>query len=778
MSTNPKASIRRVRGGHATARAIILALGIGAQPVLAAPFPAEFELSSLLTANGGNGSAGFALNGILAGDLSGIAVSGAGDINGDGIGDLIIGAPEAKFGGAPPGNVGPAGQSYVVFGRAGGGFPAEFELSSLLPANGGNGSAGFVLNGAAFAGIGSGWSVSAAGDVNGDGVDDLLIGAPFCCVSGQAYVVFGRGPEAGGFPAEYELSSLLPANGGNGSAGFVLLTNANDAENVGGSVAAAGDVNGDGIDDVMVGDPSGSPGGHAFAGQSYVVLGRSQPQGGQPVFPALFDLSSLLAVNGGNGSAGFVLHGIAGEAETGDPDDIGDQSGSTVGEAGDINGDGVDDIFVSAPFANPHGRQEAGQAYVLFGRNQRSGQFPAEIELSSLLAANGGNGSVGFAVNGAAIDDLAGGRSASPAGDVNDDGVDDFLASARGADAGGRVDAGQSYVIFGESAGGFPAEIELSSLLVANGGNGSMGFALNGIDSGDGSSRTAGGAGDINGDGVDDMLISSNFADPGGRESAGESYVVFGRKQGSGSFPAEFELSSLLAVNGGDGSNGLLLNGVAADDTSGGSASLAGDVNVDGIDDVIIGALVADPGGRLDAGQSYVVFGRPTPPECDGVTATIVGTDAGDLLFGTARPDVIQALSGNDVIFGFGGNDIICGGRGNDTLYGNTGNDNVLGDEGFDALFGGVGNDQLHGGADNDRAFGEAGMDGILGGSGDDALFGGAGDDRLSGNEGNDRLFGQAANDSMDGGTDIDRCDGDGGNNDTAANCEQVANVP
>ncbi|WP_413171702.1 integrin alpha [Anabaena azotica] len=156
-----------------------------------------FNLSNL------NGSNGFKINGITANDLSGFSVSSAGDINGDGFDELIIGAYAAD----PNGSY--SGQSYVVFGKNGG-FTSALNLSDL------NGSNGFIINGiTAFDNFGR--SVSSAGDVNGDGFDDLIIGAlgadPNGSISGQSYVVFGK---SGGFTSSFNLSDL------NGSNGFAI----------------------------------------------------------------------------------------------------------------------------------------------------------------------------------------------------------------------------------------------------------------------------------------------------------------------------------------------------------------------------------------------------------------------------------------------------------------------------------------------------------------------------------------------------------------------------
>ena len=451
-------------GGRVEAGQSYVVFGSGAG------FPAEFELSSL------DGSNGFALTGIAAGDNSGWSVNGPGDVNGDGFDDLLIGAPNAD-----PGGRNQAGQSYVVFG-SGAGFPAEVELSRL------DGSNGFTLNGTRSS-I-SGRAVSGAGDVNGDGFADLLIGAPFAGpggrnLAGRSYVVFGSGA---GFPAEVELSSL------DGSNGFAL--NGIAVEDTSGSaVSGAGDVNGDGFADLLIGAQFADPGGRERAGQIYVVFGSDAG------FPAEIELSSL------DGNNGFALNGIA------TLDHL-----RFVSEAGDVNGDGFDDLLIGAYSADPGGRYFAGQSYVVYGSGAG---FPAEVELSSL------DGSNGFALNGIARGD-ASGRSVSALGDFNGDGTDDFLIGAHRADPGGQDRAGQSYVVYG-SAAGFPAEVELSSL------DGTNGFALNGIVADGLSGLGVSGPGDINGDGLADLLI--------GAVGAGQSYVVYGSVAG---FPATFELSSLL----------------------------------------------------------------------------------------------------------------------------------------------------------------------------------------------------------------------------------------
>ncbi len=525
-------------------------------------FPAVVKLSDL------DGQSGFRIDGVTAGDQAGWFVSLAGDINGDGIDDLIIGAKRAD----PDGNI-QAGSSYVVFGRdvsVAGDFPATLDLSTL------DGSNGFRLDGVA-AGDYSGVTVSSAGDINGDGIDDLVIAASNASPgginsAGSSYVVFGRDVSAvGNFPAVVKLADL------DGSDGF-RIDGVAAFDQAGYSASFAGDINGDGIDDLILGAQfadSNVP----STGSGFVVFGRDVSVVGD--FPATLNLSDL------DGSNGFRMDGVA----------TGDRTGRSVSAAGDINGDGIDDLIIGALRADPDGISDAGSTYVVFGRDVSAvGEFPATLSLSSL---DGGNG---FRLAGVELEELSG-AVVSAAGDINGDGIDDVIISALGADPDGNTNAGSSYVVFGRdvsAVGDFPATLYLSSL------DGSTGFRLDGVAPGDSSGDSVSAA-DVNGDGIDDLIIGAGGASPDGIHSAGSTYVVFGRDvSAAGEFPATMNLSTL------DGTNGFRIDGVANSDNAGYSVSGAGDINGDGVDDVIIGAFLASPGGITEAGSIYVVFGSDT----------------------------------------------------------------------------------------------------------------------------------------------------------------------
>ena len=296
-------------------------------------FDSELDLTSL------DGNNGFIISGIDEFDRLGSSVSSAGDINGDGFDDLIIGAPYTKYYSYRGFRIS-EGEAYVVFGTTDG-FDSELDLTSL------DGNNGFIISGIdEFDRLGS--SVSSAGDINGDGFDDLIIGAPytkyysyrgFRISEGEAYVVFGT---TDGFDSELDLTSL------DGSNGFTISGIDNDDNLLGFAVSSAGDFNGDGFDDIIIGAPVADSANGEYSGEVYLLFGKSNG------FNADIDLTELDA------NDGFIITGL----------NKFDQLGSSVSSAGDIDGDGFDDLIISAPLANSGSSAfNNGEAYIIFGFN-------------------------------------------------------------------------------------------------------------------------------------------------------------------------------------------------------------------------------------------------------------------------------------------------------------------------------------------------------------------------------------------------------------------------
>ncbi len=473
-------------------------------------FPEIIKLEDL------NGQNGFKLDGETSGDQSGISVSAVGDINSDGVVDLLIGAPY---------HAGRTGRSYMVFGGPGVGQSGDLPLSGL------NGANGFKLDGEATS-DGSGYSVSAAGDINSDGYTDLLIGAPY---KSRCYVVFG-GPGVGS-------SGIIALSSLNGTNGF-KLDGENDRDDSGISVSAVGDINGDGYTDVVIG-ADGYPNG-SYKGRCYVVFGG--PGVGQS---GDLPLSSL------NGSNGFKLDGENNQ----------DSSGYSVSAIGDINGDGQNDMVIGA-WRYPSGIGK-GRSYVVFGG--------PGVGNSGTLALSSLNGINGFKLDAENNYDYSG-YSVSAAGDINDDGYADLMIGAFGYLYPEDINKGRSYVVFGGLGVGKTGDLLLSSL------SGSNGFKLDGENNYDRSGWSVSAAGDINGDGYTDIVIGADGYPSGSYK--GRCYVVFGG-------PGVGQSGDLL-LSSFNGTNGFKLDGENNKDSSGHSISAAGDINGDSVDDLVIGAYEYD----------------------------------------------------------------------------------------------------------------------------------------------------------------------------------------
>ena len=430
----------------------------------------------------------------------GWAVGPLGDMDGDGLDDFVVGARD--WTNSPGDKVGAANIFYTT-------------PSGALPATGSDASTVGESHGDQF-----GHSVSGRGDVDGDGVPDLIVGAPrndrAGGDSGTAYVFQG------------------PVSSTDGSTAYIKLTG-EAGDQAGFDVALGGDATGDAIGDILVGAPRNDLGG-GDSGAAFLVFG-----GG---------VSGPVAV----ASAADAV--FVGELS-------GDRAGFAVDWAGDVDGDGLDDVLVGANEMNALGGND-GRAYVLLA--PLGGTISLAGADTVLTAADSGDRAAS-AVTGA--------------GDLDDDGLSDFAIGAPQNDA-LAGNAGAAYVWYGSPS--LPAAASLSSsptVLL-----GEVGSDLAGT--------SVASAGDTNGDGVPELLVGAPESDVSGGK-AGATYLVIRPPLGT---------SSLGAAD-------ARFLGEAAPSLSGFAVSTAGDVDGDLYADILIGAPGFKAGGQNNSGATYLLLGGP-----------------------------------------------------------------------------------------------------------------------------------------------------------------------
>ena len=459
-----------------------------------------------------------------AGDWAGYSVAPAGDVNNDGYDDLVIGAP--YFG--PDADKGD-GKGYLVLGRPRDQWPADH--------------VGLAQADASFTGPDSvpyrsdmlARQVYTAGDVNGDGYDDFLVSHWMYSMPearGRAYLFLGRAQVDWGqaFPVEEADASFVGESQYDYASWYV---------------STVGDVNGDGLDDFAITATGNEEGGGYQAGQVYLFLGRAAADWGHD-----FDLAQADAT-------------FLGEAE-------GDRAGRSATGVGDVNADGYADFMIGA-IGSDYSAEDAGQAYLLLGRP--AADWGRDMPLSMADASFVGE---------AAGDQL--GRRVAWAGDANGDGYDDFLLGASYNDQ-VALEAGKAYLFLGRPAADwglhYPAVQADASFL--------------GEVEWDEAGRRVSGAGDINDDGYDDFLICAPHSDRAA-DLAGATYFFYGRPDAGWGHDVPLAEADII------------YEGEAANDRAGYDLARAGDFDGDGVEDMILGAYRSDePGGS--GGVAYVLFG-------------------------------------------------------------------------------------------------------------------------------------------------------------------------
>ncbi len=472
-----------------------------------------------------------------------------------------------------------------------------------------------------------GLSVRSAGDVNGDGYDDVIIAAPETIsngvTTGAAYVVFGN--QSG---ADIDLEAIAQGNGGFAIYGI-------EGSFTGSAVSGAGDVNGDGLADLIVGAQAKDN----ETGGAYVVFGKPTTE-----------TVDLAAVTQDGNTEGFFIKGPAERSLT----------GNAVAYAGDVNGDGKADVVLSAPTTNSN----TGAAYIVYGKSDGSA-----VDLATDLAGLGF--SIADIATEAALEISIGGL-----GDFNGDGFDDVILGAPATNN----REGAAYIVFGSDT---ETNTDTGSLAAGQGGR-----VLLGTDS-FGSAAEVGysvsGLGDINNDGLGDAVVGS----PKALDNDGVAFVVYGSASTS---PLPLNANP-------PASDGFLIRGGTEGGQLGSSVSGAGDVNNDGYFDIVLASPAEAPGtyvvfGGVDPNETPVElsidggegFFRIAAP---GGSVFFSASGAGDFN-GDGFGDVITGFPTNgSAVIAFGGppNSVgWVGTTGNDKLF-NTPAAYIAGKQGNDLIW-------------------------------------------------------------------------------------------
>ncbi|MEM1073765.1 MAG: hypothetical protein AAGI36_04895 [Pseudomonadota bacterium] len=531
-----------------------------------------------------------------------------GDVNGDGLRDFFVSSKNGLF----------TAKAYVVYGDASG-LPADIRLDAL------DGSSGYVIP-EFDADTGDGAVVVGIGDINGDGFDDIALGQPsYANNAGRVLFLFGNNTAAP--TVDLENLSFSQAAQITGTAG----------EQLGALVAAAGDVNGDGFDDVFLSDPSGAP------GATGIVFGGSAI-GGENIAPVAADdivaVSTIsgttarfsLFANNGNGAdrdanldALWVLAIAANTSLPPDepevPTELAPLSlgqplvGTVPGSAAltdlnlQVDRDGMVTVDLSGVLYSE--TVEQSFAYRLWDGRDGFATATATIKASNnVFDLETIENEEGFFAS-TRFDFGVSGRTV-PLGDVNGDGVADFAFVDPNERVGDVFNAGRVFVSFGSDAlptapgQEFPGTPLRETLDLTGRFDGISGFTISGADRGNAGSSLAG-AGDLNGDGIDDLIIGAPIRDGEGVSRSGAAFVVYGGTPAA----ADFSLAAL------DGTNGFRLTGAQINDTAGSLVAAAGDVNGDGFGDALIssrGTRGLDPStgdALFSVGAVDVVFGGP-----------------------------------------------------------------------------------------------------------------------------------------------------------------------